>query len=130
MTVSKTLFPLVLFLGAQCAAAQDDPCKSATTTVDILRCEESRLKHAEEALNAAYRRLTGELQQKGSEPHEREARALLVKAQRNWVAFREQDCKAMFTARGGGTLRPLYYLNCMRRHAELRTKQLETFRSD
>ena len=130
MAVSKKLVPLAALVWASYAMAQDEACKAPDTTAAILRCEELRLRHAEQALNAAYRRLAGELQQRGSEAHEREARALLVKAQRNWVAFREQDCKALFTARGDGSLRPWYYLNCMRSHAQLRTKQLETFRSD
>lgn len=55
---------------------------------------------------------------------------MLVKAQRNWVAFRDQDCKAMLIARGEATLRGWYHLNCLRSHAELRTRQLDAFRTD
>jgi len=130
MRIANIVVSLAAIVAAPFAAAQDSTCKAPQTTQEVIRCEEFKLKDAEQALNAAYQRLTRELQQKGNEAHEREAHALLVKAQRNWVAFREQDCKAMVTARGGGTLQPWYYLNCMRSHAQLRTKQLETFRSD
>ena len=108
------------------AFGQEPPCAAGKTTLDAVRCEESRLKAAEIALNREYKLLVEGLG-RSSEPHEREARNLLVKAQRNWVMFRELDCKAMFTARGGGTLAPWYQLHCMRSHAELRTKQLREF---
>ena len=130
MTALKHLMPLIALAWASYATAQDTACEAPEMTATVIRCEDLKLKTAEHALNAAYRSLTAELQQRGSEAHEREARALLVQAQRNWVAFREQDCRAMVAARGEGTLRPWYYLNCMRTHAELRTKQLQTFRSD
>ncbi len=120
------LLLLAVALAVLPAFGQEYPCTANETMVDAVRCEESRLKAADVVLNQEYRQLVEGLGG-SSEPHEREASDLLVRAQRNWVVFRELDCKAMFVARGGATLAPWYQLRCMRTHAELRTKQLREF---
>lgn len=128
MSRLKTLLLLAPLLAAPCAAVEKGPCTAPTTSAEVAACEAFRLKADELALNGAYKRLLGELG--GSETNEREARATLVKAQRHWVAFREQDCLAKLSFRGEASLRYWYHQNCMREHARLRTRQLNEFRMD
>ena len=122
--------PLLLaaLLSPQLALAAQADCGDSVTTYDIIRCEGKQLDAAERALNAAYGRVMKELA--GPASYEREAKALLVKAQRHWIAFREQDCAARSTAMGGGSLQGVVRVSCMREHAEIRTRQLDAFRQD
>ena len=128
--MKKIIGPLVLavLLSPQLASATEANCGEFTTTYDIMRCEGKRLASAERALNGAYGRVMKELA--GSAPYERDAKALLLKAQRHWVAFREQDCAAISTAMGGGSLQGVVRVTCMREHAEIRTRQLDAFRQN
>lgn len=57
-------------------------------------------------------------------------RLTLVRAQRHWVAFREQDCLAKLMLRGEASLRYWYQQDCLREHARLRSRQLNDFRMD
>jgi uncharacterized protein YecT (DUF1311 family) len=86
------------------------------------------LKADEQALNVAYQQLLKQLD--SPEPDDRKARATLIKAQRSWVAFREQDCQAKLIVRGEASLRYWYHQHCLREHARLRTKQLNEFLMD
>ncbi len=122
----KQLIGLLVLLAPQLALASEPDCGAFTTTQDIMRCEAKALQAAERALNGAYGRVMKELA--GPAAYEREAKAQLVKAQRNWIAFREQDCAAMSTAMGGGSLQGVVRLTCMRAHADIRTGQLDAFR--
>lgn len=122
----KTMIGILgLVMSCQAAATPTD-CRESVTTRDMMRCEGRQLEHAERALNQGYGRALEELA--GPQAHEREARTLLRKAQRNWVAFREQDCAAKVAAMGGGSLQGVVRIGCMREHAEIRTRQLYAFR--
>lgn len=123
--MKKMIGMLGLMLSCQAASAQTG-CAESITTLDLVRCEGRQLEQAERALNQAYGRAMKELA--GPQAHEREARTLLRKAQRNWVAFREQDCAAKVAAMGGGSLQGVVRIGCMREHAESRTRQLSAFR--
>ncbi len=124
----KALVLLLPLLAAPLAAADETPCRAPTTSAEVAVCEAFRLKADEQSLNQAYQRLLKEMD--GPESDDREARAILVKAQRHWVAFREQDCKAKLVDRGDASLRHWYHQNCLREHARLRTRQLNEFRMD
>ena len=122
----KTMIGMLgLLMSCQALAAPTD-CGESVTTLDMMRCEGRQLEQAEDALNQAYGRVMKELA--GPQVHEREARTLLRQAQRNWVAFREQDCAAKVAAMGGGSLQGVVRIGCMREHAEIRTRQLYAFR--
>jgi uncharacterized protein YecT (DUF1311 family) len=128
MRWTRTLLLLAPLLWGPFANAREGPCTSPTTAAEAACCEAFKLKADEQALNEAYRRLLKELE--GGEPHEREARATLIRAQRHWVAFREQDCLAKLMLRGDASLRYWYQQDCLREHARLRTRQLNDFRMD
>jgi uncharacterized protein YecT (DUF1311 family) len=52
-------------------------------------------------------------------------RKLLQQAQRAWVQFRDDDCRAKYMLNANGTVRELAALGCQIEHTEHRTKQLK-----
>jgi len=123
----KTLLVSVLLLFPLVALA-DDACDRAVSDPEINECVARDFERADKALNAAYRKTLSELQAQGKDqPEALEARATLIKAQRLWVEFRENDCDALFTLNQSGTIRTAMYYGCMTSHAQQRTKELEDF---
>ncbi|MCZ8074048.1 MAG: lysozyme inhibitor LprI family protein, partial [Paucibacter sp.] len=51
-------------------------------------------------------------------------RAMLIKAQRRWLEFRDADCKAKYQVFAGGTIRNVVYLSCLRERTKQRIKEL------
>jgi uncharacterized protein YecT (DUF1311 family) len=105
------------------AFAQSPRCTNDGTSFDSLRCEEEKLKEPEQSLNSAYTQLLANLE--GSK-----AREGLIKAQREWIKFRDLDCDAKYELRPGASLQSWYRMNCRLEHATQRAAQLRTWNSD
>lgn len=103
--------------------AQNPRCLHDGTSHDSLRCEEDKLEESEQHLNAAYTQLLANL--KGST-----ARDGLIRAQREWIKFRDLDCDAKYELRPGASLQSWYKMNCRREHAKQRAAQLRDWDSN
>ena len=57
---------------------------SSSSALTAQQCQTEELKRADDALNAAYRRLQGVI--------DPELKPRLVKAERAWIAFRDAEC--------------------------------------
>ncbi len=123
----KTPVVILLSLVAATPAFASDPCETAASTIDINKCAKQQFDQQDKLLNAAYQAAllvvpsTNEPGTSGETP-----RALLVKAQRRWVEYRDADCKAKYQIFAGGTIRNTIYLGCMRERTEQRIKELAT----
>jgi len=116
---------VVVLCAATAAHALD--CANAVSTVDMNDCAAQEQQQVEKQLNEVYRRVLAETPAKvggAAKPKDR-----LVAAQRLWVRFREADCKAVLDLWSDGSIRNLQYLGCMREHAQVRIKQLESFKT-
>ncbi|HEX8170255.1 MAG TPA: lysozyme inhibitor LprI family protein [Thermoanaerobaculia bacterium] len=103
---------------AKAALAEHGPCESAANTIELNECAFERWVLADEALNAAWQRVTAKL--------EPEAKAKLVAAQKQWLAFRDSACAAeAFAEGGGGTIETMLNLDCRARLTRERTAHLE-----
>jgi uncharacterized protein YecT (DUF1311 family) len=115
---------LALMLLPGAAVALD--CASAVTQADLNDCAGRDLKAADARLNAAYlkardvmRRIDGDLPKT-----DRGAEVALLGAQRAWISFRTQTCRAEGYASYGGSMEPMVETNCATRLTEARTKDL------
>jgi uncharacterized protein YecT (DUF1311 family) len=114
------LLALGLTTGAAAAAVD---CDNAASTVDINECAARDQKAVEVKLNTAYQAALKSL----GDGEGAATKKALVLAQRAWIKFREADCKALYELWSGGTMRDMVFLNCMRRRAEQRIKELDEF---
>jgi uncharacterized protein YecT (DUF1311 family) len=104
----------------------EEPCRTRNTA-EINQCAQQALERKDRELNATYQALLKslELPGKGDAVDYASARQLLQQAQRDWVQFRDNDCKAKYMLNAGGTVRDIAALGCQIEHTEQRTKQLK-----
>lgn len=111
----------VLMLGGGNAAEDDLDCRNwdqkNLNQQEMNMCQQQDYEAADRQLNAAYRALTAKI--------DAEAKALLVDAQRAWIAFRDKECKYEAAPNEGGSIYPLIYAGCLTQLTKTRTKELE-----
>ena len=103
----------------------EEPCRTRNTA-EINQCAQQALERKDKELNVTYQALLKSLELPGKADAIDYAgtRRLLQQAQRAWVQFRDNDCKAKYTLNAGGTVRDIVALGCQIEHTEQRTKQL------
>ncbi|WP_397532750.1 lysozyme inhibitor LprI family protein [Roseateles sp.] len=121
----KILFVILMALVVTSAARAGDPCVTQANTSEVNQCAKQQFEQQDKLLNAAYQAAL-QVVPSANEPGTsgETPRALLVKAQRRWVEFRDADCKAKYQVFAGGTIRNVIYLGCMRERTEQRIKEL------
>lgn len=97
-------------------------CAKASTTPETNECARRDHESVEARLNQAYKLTLAGLTEG---PDALEARKQLVLAQREWIAFRELDCRAKHALHQSGTIRTLVYFDCMDSHSKARIAQFE-----
>lgn len=116
-----TIAPFLLALVGISAYANAQECVG--TTEDVAACNEAAEADAE--LNVAYRDLLAKLDSPPEimSSHHAAAKKSVIRAQRAWLTFREEDCAAAFDVADGSSKAALS-LSCEADHARLRAKQL------
>ena len=112
----RTLFIALamVFVGTMGAQAG---CGSRSTQLEMNKCAHKAYKKSDRRMNSVYRRAVRA--QKGD--HLRALR----KAQRSWVAFRDNACNSYSNLGDGGSIRPLLYSTCLSQLTDERTKMLQ-----
>ena len=121
------LFTVLLVVAATNTAAQtSDPCATQKNTIEINECGKLTLAQKDKLLNAAYQQLIKKLApaNKVDSTNYGEVKKYLVEAQRNWLKFRDSDCKGQLTLNESGTIRGAVYFGCLTERTEQRTKEL------
>ncbi|WP_257098927.1 lysozyme inhibitor LprI family protein [Pseudovibrio flavus] len=108
------------------ALAKTD-CSNVTTQVEMNNCTYENYQLADKALNAAYAKAMAFMKQSDSYigPDEKRAQDALVKAQRDWIAYRDSACVSYGFLARGGTLVPTLENQCLAKLTEQRTKDLK-----
>jgi len=102
-----------------------DPCETQGNTLEVNACAEQQFKAQDKLLNQAYQAALKVVPAQNDPSLDGESpRALLIKAQRRWLEFRDADCKAKYQVFAGGTIRTVVYLSCLRERTEQRIKEL------
>jgi uncharacterized protein YecT (DUF1311 family) len=121
------LLAVLLTLAATSASAQaSDPCVTQRNTLEINECGKLTLAKKDKELNAAYQKLLKSLvaEDRTDTTNYAEVKKNLIEAQRNWVKFRDSDCKGQLTLNESGTIRGAVYFGCLTERTEQRTKEL------
>ena len=108
------------------AAQPADPCKTQSNTPEINACLKQEFDAADLELNRVYRALLRRIDAtRAPDVDHLAVRKLLVEGQRNWVAFRKNDCMALYKLYEGGSIRNAQYLGCMADRTEKRIAELK-----
>jgi uncharacterized protein YecT (DUF1311 family) len=117
-TSSHALAALAIaFVGLSSAHAED--CADASSQLSMNICADQEFEAADKQLNTTYRQVTGRL--KGDQA----ATALLIKAQRAWLSFRDAQCEFAASANAQGSIYPMLIAQCRSAATHARTKELE-----
>ena len=92
-------------------------CADRTTQAAMNSCAHKAYKKTDHRMNRVYRMAM----KAQSGDHKRALR----KAQRSWVAFRDNACKSYSNLVNGGSARPLMYSSCLSKLTNERTKMLQ-----
>ena len=129
MPPTSLLLALLLFAWVPRSGAQPPDCPPGGEADAILRCEETRLAAADEALGKRYRAVVRALHDDPA-PDTQAALRTLINAQRQWIAYRDDDCDAVYLAHHAASLRERHRLRCKTAHAEMRARQLGAYDND
>lgn len=106
---------LPLLLAA--APARADDCTNPQAQQAMNRCAEADYERADAELNRVYKQVMHGL--------DAQSQALLKAAQRDWISFRDDECKYENVENEGGSIYPLVYNGCLTTLTKARTKQLQ-----
>lgn len=104
------MLPIVLYPNQ----VKAEECDGSTT--EMIACSRRLFNKADARLNEVWQSLP------------QATRDQLRQAQRTWIQYKEQKCKAEANAIAeGGTMKPLVELGCLIDETEKRTNELEEF---
>ncbi len=115
-------------LGAAQAAAEDtalypiEDCSRFTVQADLSKCATANLAAADAALNAVYRRLMAQQDNKASKDR-------LTDVERAWLAYRDRECAfEVGPQHDGGSIWPMEMSNCLEQKTADRIRELKALR--
>jgi len=99
------------------AGAQAEPdCTAPQNTVEMHYCADQAYQAADADLNHVWRSMRGHLS--------KDEKALLLKAQRAWLKFRDANCDFAASPYLGGSIHPVILLTCLETMTRERTEEL------
>lgn len=113
------IFLFGLFFSAEVFA--ESKCSKNQTQTEMNICAAEEYKKADEKLNAVYAKaikILDETQQ------DKQQKALLIKAQKSWIKYRDLACDFETAGFEGGSIRPLLHATCLTRLTEQRTNDI------
>ncbi len=105
-TVIRGATVALALLAALPARAQIPACAGAPTQADMNDCVAREYKKHDAAMNDIYQQLVAKLK----DPKQR---AMLVDAERAWIAYRDKLCAFQSSGTAGGTIHPLIETACL-----------------
>lgn len=113
----RTRIFLLGFLALATGDVARAQCENAKSTLQINECFAKELKKAEVEVNRVYQLTVKKLQPDDA--------ALLRKAQRAWLAYRDAQCEAEHALLGGGTGGPAAWISCKLELTRQRTAEIQ-----
>lgn len=106
-----------------------DVCEYTGRSQEDVECSYKIYQAVEAQLNIRYKKLLVDLDEITKEDPVRLAdlKPKLISAQRAWMKFRENECRAIEVWYTNGKLQGHLYATCMREHAEKRIEELSSF---
>jgi uncharacterized protein YecT (DUF1311 family) len=97
-------------------------CENPQTQADMNYCAGKDFEKADQELNLVYRQVIAQL-----DPGSRQ---LLITAQKNWIAVRDNHCAVYKKLYAGGSIMPLMLSTCKTELTQNRIKELEGLLKD
>ena len=122
MNIRSVILCVAVAIFSVVAEAQEHVCQRDGSGLDSAICAHDELLKADAQLNDAYQTA---LKRLDSDPDQADAKAALVAAQREWIKFRDADCRLQDRIFQHGSMRAALVESCLRERTEQRTKELK-----
>lgn len=104
------------------AGSKEDPfkgtnCARAQVQMELDYCAGKDFEAADKKLNALYRKLMAGYDAKNQ--------ALLMAAEKNWLAYRDSECELETAESEGGTIHPMESSICLTEKTKARIRELQ-----
>jgi uncharacterized protein YecT (DUF1311 family) len=130
----RTIFTALLIVGIPCFAADFEHCWSGNT-LGINDCMSEILRNADSELATAFKDALRQVQQTDYAADVKTTAVQRAKVERKlrsseaaWEAYRKADCDAVYADSEQGSVRNMFYLQCMIARAEERAAALRKWR--
>ena len=110
MTVFKNLFFAIIIFSFCQVAAQ--------TQAELTMKAHNDYQKSDKELNKVYKQLLSNLDET--------EKALLIKAQKDWIKFRDSHCEFEAQEYDGGSMQPMVHSICLKERTEERIEDLKT----
>lgn len=115
------LLLLISLVLAQVSSVNADDCENAETQVMMNECANEAFKKSDSELNAIYKQINQRLKGDGDKTK------MLIAAQREWVAYRDAECKFSASGVSGGSVYPSVYAGCLDNLTKARIGDLKNY---
>ena len=116
MRIFFACIAVVTLTSGSVLAAQPDCMSTATTQQAMNACAGQKLKASDQKLNSTYSALLAKTSKEGGEQ--------LRKAQRAWVAWRDEQCRFDTMGTRDGSVNPMVFAQCVDDLTQQQTKHL------
>jgi uncharacterized protein YecT (DUF1311 family) len=123
----------MMILALLLAAGQEPNCVNPITQSDMTRCEVMRFEAADRAMNLQWKLTLAAQRAADRSPSDDQRPGYadqLLKAQRAWLAYRDEHCRSDGYRMRGGSAEPMLIAGCRAELTEQRTKQLAALVED
>jgi uncharacterized protein YecT (DUF1311 family) len=101
--------------------AHAENCQNAVKQDEMNDCAYEAYKRSDAELNALYKQIMSRTKDDSN------TAALLIKAQRAWMAFRDAECTFMTSGSVGGSVHPMALSSCLERLSRARVMDLKWY---
>ncbi|WP_201545419.1 lysozyme inhibitor LprI family protein [Psychrobacter sp. H7-1] len=115
--LAATPLILVTLLASTHAMASEEYCNGKYDQASMNQCAQSDYKDEDAKLNSAYKTLRSLLNT--------EEKDQLKQVQLAWISYRDKVCDFENRNEKGGSIYPLLTSSCLKKHTEVRRKQIE-----
>lgn len=88
-------------------AYAQDKCADAEDQATMNQCAEAAFEASDKKLNELYKQIEARL------ADDEDTKKLLIQAQRDWVKFRDAECRFRTAGAAGGSVVPMLVATCM-----------------
>ncbi|MEM8838058.1 MAG: lysozyme inhibitor LprI family protein [Pseudomonadota bacterium] len=127
LVMAATLFASLSLSGPGHANDEDGECQNPSTQVQMNECAAIEAHTADVELSVAFNRARDHLAviEENTPKEWKGVQAALLSAQRAWITYRDEHCRAQGLRFGGGSILPLIVNACLAQLTRERTRQLK-----
>ncbi|KXF74865.1 urease-associated protein [Paramesorhizobium deserti] len=119
--MKTAILTAAMVLTMQAPAFAEDKCADAQDQATMNQCADASFKKSDKKLNTLYKQIEARLKD------DADTRKLLIKAQQDWVKFRDAECTFQTAGAAGGSVMPMLTAQCMDGLTQSRVKDFESY---